>query len=74
MKRAVAREAERTAAAERQQAVAGTEAQRALTSNPAAPLAASLAIDARLEALRREHAEALRKIAAAGSTEIEIEQ
>jgi hypothetical protein len=49
-----------------------------LTADAAAPIAVSLAIDARLEELRREQVEALRKIAAeheaTGSTEIEIEQ
>ena len=76
--RAIVREAEKTAAAEQLQARAAAEAQRALTANAAAPLAATLAVDERLEALRRQQAETLRKIAAereAGRvTEIEIAQ
>jgi type IV secretion system T-DNA border endonuclease VirD2 len=60
--RAVVREAERTAADEKARAHAAAEAQRALTINASAPLAASLAVDERLEALRREQAEKLRQI------------
>lgn len=62
--RAIAREAERTAADERTRAHAAAEAQHALAANSAAPLAASLAVDARLAALRREQMEKLRQISA----------
>lgn len=61
-KRSIAREAERLAATEAREAAAAQEAQRALTANAATPLAASLAVDAKLETLRREQAEALRKL------------
>jgi len=77
--RVVVREAERTAADEQARAYAATEAQRALAANTAAPLSASIAVDARLEALRREQMEKIRQIAAeteaAGKTsDFEIEQ
>jgi hypothetical protein len=76
--RAIMREAEKTAAAEQGQAHAPAEAQRALATNAAAPLSASLVVDARLETLRRQQAETLHQIAAerqAGRvSEIEIEQ
>ncbi len=76
--RTIVREAEKTAAAEQIQARAAAEAQRALAANAAAPLSASLAVDDRLEALRRQQADTLRKIAAeretGRATEIEIEQ
>jgi type IV secretion system T-DNA border endonuclease VirD2 len=62
--RLIVREAERTAADEQARAHAALEAQRLLAANAAAPLASSLAIDARLEALRREQMEKLRQIAA----------
>lgn len=77
--RATVREAERTAADEQARAHAAAEAQRALAANATAPLAASLAVDERLEALRRQQAEKLHKIAGerdakARVTEVEIEQ
>jgi type IV secretion system T-DNA border endonuclease VirD2 len=62
--RVIVREAERTAADEQARAHAALEAQRLLAANAAAPLAASLAVDARLEALRREQMEKLRQISA----------
>jgi len=62
--RAVVREAERTAADEQARAHAALEAQRALAANAVAPLSASLAVDVRLEALRREQMEKLRQISA----------
>ncbi|MEK4031698.1 relaxase/mobilization nuclease domain-containing protein [Methylocystis sp. IM3] len=77
--RAVVREAERTAAGEQARAYAATEAQRALAANAVVPLSASIVVDARLEALRREQMEKIRQIAAeteaAGKTsDFEIEQ
>jgi type IV secretion system T-DNA border endonuclease VirD2 len=76
--RVIVREAERTAADEQARAHAALEAQRLLAANAAAPLAASLAVDARLEALRREQMERLQQISAekeAGkAAEPEIEQ
>jgi type IV secretion system T-DNA border endonuclease VirD2 len=77
--RLIVREAERTAADEQARAHAAREAQRLLAANAAAPLAASLAVDARLEALRREQMEKLRQISAekeaAGETSgLEIER
>jgi type IV secretion system T-DNA border endonuclease VirD2 len=77
--RVIVREAERTAADEQVRAHAALEAQRLLAANAAAPLAASLAVDARLEALRREQMEKLRQIsaekeAAGKAAEPEIEQ
>lgn len=77
--RAVVREAERTAADEQARAHAALEAQRALAANASAPLAASLAVDARLEALRRQQMEKLRQISAekevvGRTSEPEIEQ
>jgi hypothetical protein len=76
--RLIVREAERTAADEQARAHAAREAQRLLATNAAAPLAASLAVDARLEALRREQMEKLRQIsaekeAAGKASESEIE-
>ena len=62
--RAVVREAERTAVEEQARAHAALEAQRLLAANATAPLAASLAVDAQLEALRREQMEKLRQISA----------
>ena len=52
--RAVVREAEKAAADEQVRARAAAEAQRALVANASAPLSASVAVDARLEALRRQ--------------------
>ena len=77
--RAVVREAERTAADEQARASAALEAQRALTADATAPVAASLAVDERLKALRRQQAEKLRQIASEKETlgkavEPEIEQ
>jgi type IV secretion system T-DNA border endonuclease VirD2 len=76
--RVIVREAERKAADEQARAHAAQEAQRLLAANATAPLAASLAVDARLEALRREQMEKLRQISAekeAGkAAEPEIEQ
>ena len=77
--RVIVREAERTAADEQARAHAALEAQRLLAANAAAPLAASLAVDARLEALRREQMEKLRQIsaekeAAGKASDLEIEQ
>ena len=77
--RAVVREAERTAADEQARAHSALEAQRALAANAVAPLSASLAVDARLETLRRQQMEKLRQISAekdaAGRTSgLEIEQ
>ena len=77
--RVIVREAERTAADEQARAHAALEAQRLLAANAAAPLAASLAVDARLEALRREQMEKLRQIsaekeAAGKASEPEMEQ
>ncbi len=77
--RVIIREAERTAADEQARAHAALEAQRLLAANAAAPLAASLAVDARLEALRREQMEKLRQIsaekeAAGKETDLEMEQ
>jgi type IV secretion system T-DNA border endonuclease VirD2 len=76
--RVIVREAERTAADEQARAHAAREAQRLLAANAVAPLAASLAVDARLEALRREQMEKLRQIsaekeAAGNAAESEIE-
>jgi len=77
--RVIVREAERTAADEQARAHAALEAQRLLAVNATAPLAASLAVDARLEALRQEQMEKLRQIsaekeAAGKAAEPEIEQ
>jgi type IV secretion system T-DNA border endonuclease VirD2 len=77
--RVIVREAERTAADEKARAHAALEAQRLLAASAAAPFAASLAVDARLETLRREQMEKLRQISAekeaAGKTSnLEIEQ
>jgi hypothetical protein len=77
--RAVVREAERTAVEEQARAHAALEAQCAFAANATAPLAASLAVDARLEALRREQMGKLRQISAekeaTGKTsEFEIER
>lgn len=77
--RAVVREAERTAADERAQAHAATAAQKALEANAATPLSAALAVDERLDALRRQQAEKLLQIAEEREakrsvTEVEIEQ
>jgi len=77
--RAVVREAERTAADEQGRARAAAEAQRALAANAAAHLPASLAVDARFDALRRQQAEKLRQMtvereASIRVSEIEIEQ
>ena len=77
--RVIVREAERTAADEQARAHAALEAQRLLAANATAPLAASLAVDARLEALRREQMEKLRQIsaekeAAGKASDLEIEQ
>ena len=77
--RAVVREAERTAADEQGRARAAAEAQRALAANAAAHLPASLAVDARLDALRRQQAEKLHQMtvereASVRVSEIEIEQ
>jgi type IV secretion system T-DNA border endonuclease VirD2 len=77
--RAIVREAARTAADERARAHAAAEAQHALAANSAAPLAASLAVDARLAELRREQMEKLRQIsaekeAASRTSGVEIEQ
>jgi type IV secretion system T-DNA border endonuclease VirD2 len=77
--RLIVREAERTAADEHARAHAAREAQRLLAANAVAPLAASLAVDARLEALRREQMEKLRQIsaekeAAGKASEPEMEQ
>ena len=77
--RAVVREAERTAADEQGRARAAAEAQRALAADATAPLAASLAVDARLSALRRQQTEKLRQItvereASVRVSEVEIEQ
>jgi regulator of protease activity HflC (stomatin/prohibitin superfamily) len=62
--RAVVREAESTAANKQVRAHGALEAQRLLEANATAPLAASLVVDARLEALRRQQGEKLRQIAA----------
>jgi type IV secretion system T-DNA border endonuclease VirD2 len=75
----IVREAERTAADEQARAHAALEAQRLLAANAMAPLAASLAVDARLETLRREQMEKLRQIlaekeAVGKAAEPEIEQ
>jgi type IV secretion system T-DNA border endonuclease VirD2 len=77
--RLIVREAERTSADEQARAHAAREAQRLVTANAAAPLAASLAVDARLEALRREQMEKLRQIsaekeAAGKASDLEMEQ
>jgi len=77
--RAVVREAERTAADEQARSRAAIEAQRALAANATAPLAASLAADARLDALRRQQAEKLHQIAVEREarvrvSDVEIEQ
>ncbi|GLI95285.1 hypothetical protein LMG27198_42770 [Methylocystis echinoides] len=77
--RTVIREAARTAADEQARAHAALEAQRALAAHSTAPLAASLAVDARLEALRCEQMEKLRQIsgekeAGGKATESEIGQ
>jgi len=77
--RAVVREAEKAAADEQARAHAAAKAQRALAANAAAPLAASLAVDARLEALRHQQAKTLRQIAEerevkVSFSEAEIEQ
>jgi type IV secretion system T-DNA border endonuclease VirD2 len=77
--RVIVREAERTAADEQARAHAAREAQRLMAANAVAPLAASLAVDARLEALRREQMEKLRQIsaekeAAGKASEPEMEQ
>jgi type IV secretion system T-DNA border endonuclease VirD2 len=76
--RAVVREAERTAADEQARSRAAREAQRLLSANATAPLSATLAVDARLDALRRQQGEKLRQIAAereatGRSTEVEID-
>ncbi len=77
--RAIVRKAEMTAADEQARAYAAREAQRLLAANATAPLAASLAVDARLEALRRVQMEKLRQIsaekeAATKNSEFEIER
>lgn len=77
--RAVVREAERTAADEQARAHAAIEAQRALAANAVVPLSASIAVDARLEALRREQMEKLRQISAEKeiadkASDLELEQ
>jgi type IV secretory pathway VirD2 relaxase len=77
--RVIVREAERTAADEQARAHAALEAQRLLAANATVPLSASIAVDARLEALRREQMEKIHQIAAekeaAGKTsDFEIEQ
>ena len=72
-RRSMAREAERLAATEAREAAAAREAQRALTANAAAPISASLVVDTRLEALRREQAEALQKLSSERGAVIESE-
>ncbi|WP_330085245.1 relaxase/mobilization nuclease domain-containing protein [Methylocystis iwaonis] len=77
--RVIVREAERTTVDEQARVHAALEAQRLLAANSTAPLAASLAVDARLEALRREQMEKLRQIsaekeAAGKATALESEQ
>jgi len=76
--RAVVPEAERTAADEKARVHAALEAQRALVANATIPLAPTLSVDQRLEALRRHQAKTLDKMAAKRETrreaEIEIEQ
>jgi type IV secretion system T-DNA border endonuclease VirD2 len=62
--RVIVHEAERTAANEQARAHAALEAQRLLAANATAPLAASLVVDARLEALRLKQMEKLRQISA----------
>jgi hypothetical protein len=72
------RQAEQFAATDAQKAAAAQEAQRALTANAAAPIAATLAADARLEELRVKQAATLRTLtqdrANASEAEIEAEQ
>ena len=77
--RAIVREAERTTADEQTRAHAAAEEQRTLAANASVPLAASLAVDARLDSLRRQQAEKLRQIAAerdaaGNASDVEIEQ
>jgi type IV secretion system T-DNA border endonuclease VirD2 len=77
-KRSLVRQAEQFAATDAQKAAAAQEAQRALTANAAAPIAATLAADARLEELRVKQAATLRTLtqdrANASEAEIEAEQ
>jgi hypothetical protein len=77
-KRSLVRQAEQLAATDVQKAAAAQEAQRALAANAAAPLAATLTADARLEELRIKQAETLKTLindrANVSEAEIEAEQ
>ncbi len=77
-KRSLVRQAEQLAATDAQKAAAAQEAQRALAANAAAPLAATLTADARLEELRIKQAETLKTLindrANVSEAEIEAEQ
>ncbi len=77
--RALLRQAERAAADERARALASADAQWALAVNASAPLAASILVDERLEALRLQQSEKLRQIAGERAAtgrivDVEIEQ
>jgi hypothetical protein len=77
-KRSLLRQAEQLTPTEGQKAAAAQEAQRALAANAAAPLATTLAADARLEELRIKQAATLKALtqdrANVPETEIEAEQ